>query len=206
MLMVFRLGFYVVLILAGLVLGAGVVGAQAQLAEPAAIVTGYEMARNRGDIDAALTFFADDATITQRNTTYSGKDEIRRYLEAINGRGRLVVVSNRRVSGIQLTWVERPAGQNVNGFETSVAAIVQDGKIKAIVYNGAIAPARTEASTDGRSPLPALLGLASVILVLSAAILAISTGLPNSRTPQSTLRGRLHRDLQVWRSARGTSG
>ena len=211
---VVRVGLYVAVLAAGLLLGVSAAGAQirtqssssSQGGEPAAIVTAYEMARNRGDIDAALAYFADDATITQRNTTYTGKDDIRRYLEAITGRGRFVVVSNRRVNGIQLTWTERPAGQNVNGFEQSVAAIVQDGKINAIVYNGAFPAARNEASADGRSLLPALLGLAAVILVFSGAVLVISTGLPHARAPrQSTLRGRLHQDLQVWRSARSAS-
>jgi hypothetical protein len=208
---VVRLGLYLAVLAGGLLLGVTAAGAQirtqsSQTGEPAAIVTGYEMARNRGDIDAAMSYFADDATITQRNTTYSGTDEIRRYLEASTGRGRFVVVSNRRLNGVQLTWSERPAGQNVNGFEQTVAAIVQDGKIKAIVYNGSLPAARTEVSADGRSLMPALLGLAAVILVFSGAILVISTGLPHPRVPQSTLRGRLHQDLQVWRSARSASG
>src|SRR5690242_17436607 len=115
------------------VLAAPVVAAQvnAQTSDPAAIVTAYEMARNRGDVDQAIALFADDATLTQRSTTFTGREEIRRYLQNATGRGRFVVISNRKVNGTQLTWTERPAGQNINGIEVNVEAIVQDGKIKA---------------------------------------------------------------------------
>src|SRR5256885_11390793 len=83
-----------------LTLGAAIAAAQVrQPSEAVTVVTAYEMARNRGDIDAALAYFADDATLVQRNTVYSGRDEIRRYLESSIGRGRFVVVANRRLLG-----------------------------------------------------------------------------------------------------------
>src|SRR5205085_3513920 len=118
------------------------VAAQAQVPEPMSVLTAYEMARSRGDFDLAVSYFADDATLTQRNTVYSGRDEIRRYLQAAAVRGRFVVVSNRRLNGNQLSWVERPSGQNVNGIEVTVEALVQDGKITAMVYNGSLPPTR----------------------------------------------------------------
>src|SRR5260370_30586626 len=67
--------------------------------DPSAVITGYEMARNRRDLDGALAFFADDATIVQRTTTFAGKDEIRKFLDAVSTRSRFVVVSDRRTSG-----------------------------------------------------------------------------------------------------------
>jgi hypothetical protein len=194
------------LVLAVSVIGSSAVAAQAQVPEAMAVVTAYEMARNRGDLDVAVTYFADDGTLTQRSTTYTGRDEIRRYLQAATARGRFVVISNRRLNGNQLTWTERPASQNVNGVEVTVEAVVQDGKIKALAYNGTLAPARSELSVDGRAQLPALLGMASVVLLLGGLILLTSTGLPHTSLPQSRLRGRLMQDLQVWRAARTVSG
>jgi hypothetical protein len=177
-----------------------------QANEPAAIIGAYEAARNRGDLDTAMSYFADDATVTQRTATFNGKEEIRRYLQAAIGRGRFVVSSNRRSTGSQLNWVERPAGQNINGVEVSVEAIVKDGKIAALSYNGSISAARLEPALDGRAQLPALLGLASVVMVLSGVVLVASSGLGRPQLAQSSLRGHLLQDLQVWRSARGASG
>jgi len=75
--------------------------------DPSAVVTAFEMARNRNDTDAALSYFADNAVITQRNTTFSGKDEIRKYLDTFSTRSRYVVVSDRHISGNIVTWTER---------------------------------------------------------------------------------------------------
>src|ERR1700716_4559206 len=80
-------------------------------ADPAAVISAYEMARNRRDIDTALAYFADDATINQRSTTFAGKDEIRKFLDGISARSRFVVVSDRRVSGNHVTWTERAGTQ-----------------------------------------------------------------------------------------------
>jgi hypothetical protein len=204
-----RVASAVCLLVALVSLGATAAAAQIslQVTDPAAVISAYETARNRGDVDSALSYFADDATVSQRNSTLSGKEEIRRYLQGITGRGRFVVVANRRVNGNQLSWTERPSGQNVNGFEIAVEAIVQDGMIKALSYNGAASVPRQEPSLDGRAQLPALLGLGSVLLVLSGVVLVASTGVGRPRAgASSSLRGRLMQDLQVWRSARGTNG
>jgi hypothetical protein len=183
--------------------------AQSSANEPNAVVTAYEAARNRGDIDTALSYFADDATVTQRVTVYTGKDEIRRYLESAIARARPVQVTNRRVSGIQLTWQERPTpGQSANPLEVSVQAVVQDGKIKALVFNGGSPQARADQASDGRAQLPALLGLGAVLLVISGVLLVASTGpgMSGRDQPPSRLRGRLMTDLQGWRAARGLNG
>jgi hypothetical protein len=188
--------------------GAVVASAQVsnQGSEPAAVITAYEMARNRGDIDAAVAFFADNAVISQRSTTFTGRDEIRRYLQNSTGRGRFVVVTNRKTNGNHVSWVERPAGQNVNGVEVAVEAIVRDGKIRALSYNSGAILTRLEPAVDGRAQLPAVVGLGSVVVVLSSVVLLASTGLGQARGEESSLRGRLLRDLHVWRSARGVNG
>src|SRR5437762_1581769 len=80
-------------------------------ADPVAVITAYEVARNRQDIEGALTYFADNAMVTQRNTTFSGKDEIRNYLSSVVTRSRFIVVSDRHASGNIVTWTERTSTQ-----------------------------------------------------------------------------------------------
>jgi ketosteroid isomerase-like protein len=82
--------------------------------DPADVITAYEMARNRQDIDAALSYFADTATVSQRNQTFSGKDEIRKYLETVASRARFTVVSDRRSTGNIVTWTERTTAQTTS--------------------------------------------------------------------------------------------
>jgi hypothetical protein len=198
------LGLVLLLSTFGAVVASAQVGNQGS--EPASVITAYEMARNRGDIDAAVAFFADNAVISQRSTTFTGRDEIRRYLQNSTGRGRFVVVTNRKTNGNHVSWVERPAGQNVNGVEVAVEAIVRDGKIRALSYNSGAILTRLEPAVDGRAQLPAVVGLGSVVVVLSSVVLLASTGLGQARGEESSLRGRLLRDLHVWRSARGVNG
>jgi ketosteroid isomerase-like protein len=85
--------------------------ATAQAGDPAAVIVAYEMARNRRDLDAAVSYFADDATVSQRTTTYTGKDEIRKFLESLSTRARFIVVSDRHTVGNRVTWTERSSGQ-----------------------------------------------------------------------------------------------
>ena len=95
---------------AGFLVASGVIASMARAqpsGDPTAVVTAYEMARNRHDLDAALTYFADNAVITQRNTSFSGKDEIRKYLDTASTRSRYVVISDRQASGNIVTWTER---------------------------------------------------------------------------------------------------
>jgi hypothetical protein len=99
--------------------------------DPAAVITAYEMARNRRDLDAALAYFADDATISQRTTTFSGKDEIRKFLDGVSTRSRFVVISDRHTNGNRVTWTERSGttasstGQPGQGQLPASAALAQ---------------------------------------------------------------------------------
>lgn len=208
-------------------LSSGVVASMAKAqagGDPAAVITAYEMARNRRDVDAALAYFADDATISQRTTTFSGKDEIRKFLDASGTRSRFVVVSDRHANGTRVSWTERSGGQasgqaaqgpgasslasstmsssvSTPAFAVSVEAIVRDGKIRSLVYLAANQPARVDAVPDGRAQLPASVGLGAVLIVLFGFLAVASVGLRRSSSP-STLRGRLMHDLQGWSAAR----
>jgi hypothetical protein len=187
--------------------------------DPVAVITAYETARNQRDLDLALSYFADDATLTQRNTTFAGRDDIRRFLEGFSNRARFNTISDRQVSGNRVVWTERVsgpgtespsrppgglygAGSNLNGFSFGVEAIVQDGKIRSITYLPANQAPRLDLSVDGRAQLPASVGLMAVLIVLGVIMLIASLGLRRSATAASTLQGRLLQDLQGWSAAR----
>ena len=216
--------------------GVGALMVSAQLAsmakaqagiDPAAVVSAYEMARNRRDVDTALSYFADDATISQRSTTFAGKDDIRKFLDGISARSRFVVVSDRKVNGTRVTWTERagtqgpsPQGQpmslsqsqgssggpnstaNTNVFVVSVEAVVQDGKIQSLAYLPASQPLRADPALDGRAQLPAGVGLGAVVAVLLGVLMVASVGLTSRGASPSRLRGRMMHDLQGWSAAR----
>ena len=217
-------------------IGVGALMISAQLAsmakaqagvDPAAVVSAYELARNRRDVETALTYFADDATINQRSTTFTGKDDIRKFLDGISARSRFVVVSDRRVNGTRVTWTERagtqgpsPQGQpmslaqsqgsnggpnstaNSNAFVVSVEAVVQDGKIQSLAYLPTNQPLRSDPAFDGRAQLPASVGLGAVLAVLLGGLMVASAGLTSRGASPSRLRGRLMHDLQGWSAAR----
>jgi hypothetical protein len=171
-------------------------------ADPSSVITAFELARNRGDIDGALAYFAADASIRQRTSVMSGHVEIRRYLELLISRGRYPSVTNRRVDGTRVLWIERGMGQNASLAETSVEAVVVEGKIKLLAFQGAPAGQRNAAALDTRGQLPAMVGLGSVLLLLLGTLVMTSTRFGRTASAPSTLQGRLMHDLRGWRTAR----
>src|SRR5438132_3384003 len=105
--------------------------------DPAAVITGYEMARNRRDLDAAVAYFADDASIVQRTTSFTGKDEIRKFLDASSARSRFVVVSDRRTVGNRVTWNERTGGPAGPGPNTPGQGVQNTGLNGTLANNAA---------------------------------------------------------------------
>ncbi len=103
----------------------------------------------------------------------------------------------------QVAWTERLTTQASN-LEFGVEAQLQDGKIKALIYDGGPNSGRLEPLTDTSGSLPALLGMAAVALVLSAGVAGVSVGLPLPRRAltASSLRGRLVPALQTWTTTR----
>jgi hypothetical protein len=203
--------------------------ARAQSAvDPTSVITDYETARNHHDIDAALSYFADDASISQRATVFSGKDDLRRFVEVMTMRAQFIVVSDRHASGDHVIWTERStgfgSGQGIGsqgygvrsqvpapamgmpglaGGLVSVDAVVEDGKIQSLTYMpGTQAQLRIDPSADGRT-LPAMAGFGIVALVLAAALALAWVGVGRSRSAASSMRGRMMSGLESWTAARG---
>lgn len=210
-----------------LLVGSGLVASmaraqQASTADASAVISAFEAARTRRDIEGALTYFADDASVSVRNTQYAGKDEIRKYLEAPLTRSRSVVVSDRKAIGNRVTWTERMNTQgstspqlqrqssvsstsgsaNATGFAVSVEAIVQDGKIHALTYLAGGQIARPDPSLEGRVQLPATVGLGAVLAMMAGVLVFASVGSSRATPGVSTMRGRLMHDLKGWSAAR----
>jgi ketosteroid isomerase-like protein len=173
--------------------------------DPSVVVNGFEQARNQRDVDATLSFFADDATLTDRTQrVYRGRDEIRGYFQqlATRGRGLTLATVNVKVNGSEVSWTERPPTQTGGGFEIGVDAVIRDGKIRSMAYSStAIVAQRLDPNLDGRSSFPALVGLVAVLVTLAAAAAVVSaTGNGPAPGRESHLRGRLVAELATWRA------
>jgi len=223
-----RVGFLGVILLLAIWAGSLVSsGASAQSQDPTAVIAAYESARNNRDIEGALGYFADDATVSQRQTSFVGKAQIRQFLQGSVTRVRFVVVQDAHASGDVVTWTERTAGLTLNvgapqpiqqqqpsggqaaqvgtgsfGFQRQVEAVVQDGKIKALAYNGAGEASAVDLVRDSRPQLPAVLGLGSVLAVLVGLVGVGSSGWGRPPATASSLQGRLVAGLQGWTAAR----
>ncbi|MBV9357113.1 MAG: nuclear transport factor 2 family protein [Chloroflexi bacterium] len=189
-----------------LVVVAGLIpcAALAQTDASSALVDSYEGARNQHDIEGALSLFTDDAVVRDRSGhEHVGKDQIRQYLLLTSLRGRSVPTDVHQVGTNQVAWTERLTTQ-VSNLEFGVEAQLQDGKIKALIYDGGPNSGRLEPLTDTSGSLPALVGMAAVALVLSAGVAGVSVGLPLPRRglTASSLQGRLVPALQTWTTSR----
>jgi hypothetical protein len=172
--------------------------AQQPPTDPVGVLVAFELARNRGDLDAALSYFASDAVVVQRSARFNGRDEIRTFLQAAPNRGRATVIANRRQDGSRVTWNERIGSPNANTGDVNAEAVVLEGKIRSLVYNGILPGQRFDGALDARSQLPATLGLGSVLFVLLGMVGVIASGLGHARRAPSSLQGRLMHDLRGW--------
>jgi len=145
--------------------------ASAQSSDPSDVVSAYETARRSGDTEAMLAVFADNAVIVDRlGYSHTGPDEVRRILRIDNSRGRGLGVTDRRVSGEHVFWVE-PAATPLLTVETTVEAVVVGGRITRLVY-------RSEQGVQAEPPrvgnlLPAFVGMIVPLLVASLSLTAL---------------------------------
>jgi hypothetical protein len=176
--------------------------AAAQSADPDAVVRAYASARTSGDRDALLALFADDAVVTDRlGQRHAGRDEIRRLVHLASGRGQGLAITERRVNGDHVSWVEQAATPDQN-FAFAVDAIVQGGQIRSLVFEDYESePHGAEPLTAG-TVLPPALGLAlPLLLLLLVTAIALSAS-PTAAATTSRDRPVLLASLRQWRQAR----
>ena len=136
--------------------------------DPASVVAAYETARNRRDLDAALGYFADDATVSQRTTTFSGKDEIRRFLDGASARSRFVVVTDRQTTGNRVSWTER-SGQPLSAQQTAGTGQAVGGQTQSVAgqtqnITGQSAQSLNSAvATNGNGTTPAPVSVEAIV-------------------------------------------
>jgi ketosteroid isomerase-like protein len=185
------------LVLASLLPGLAV----AQDAGPDTVARAYESARRSSDLDALLALFADDAVITDRlGYKHAGTAEIRRLLQIASSRGQALAITERRVSGDHVSWVEQAATPDLN-FAFAVDAIVQGGRIRSLVYRD-YGPAGLGAEPSVVGTLvPAPLGLVVPLLVLTVATIILSVPHPGAAS-RSRGRTALLAGLRQWQQTR----
>jgi hypothetical protein len=105
----------------------------AQESDPATVTQQFDDALNAGQVDTALSLFADDAVvITVDNISFSGKAEIQTYLMiAVGANYHADLVGERQVSGDKVTWTADTVFGD-NRVRIMNVAVVQGGKIKSI--------------------------------------------------------------------------
>lgn len=161
-----------------------VVAVCAQGRDPASVVQAFEAALRASNADGAAALFTDDAVITTQTATYTGKAQIRPYLQGLVAQHfHFTRVGSRQVTGAHERHTSRVAydGLKQLGLTTLTATsdvVVQGGKISA--FRVAFTPAslqRLQAAQAAHQPpaatpvMPATGGdrtpLAAVVLLLA---------------------------------------
>lgn len=125
--------------LVSLVVAPAGVGAQAM--DPESVVRAWHEATHAGDVDAALEYLADDATVTLvppppgMSGTLQGKDAIRDWYEQQAAGNAESEIIELQVNGNQVTLRETYVDDSLRGMgvqevELVVEAVVEDGLIQ----------------------------------------------------------------------------
>jgi hypothetical protein len=137
--------------------------------DPAGVVLAYTDAANAGDLEAALAFWAADATCTLEPAAFSGQSrfsgttEIRSLVERIiveHARAELgdIRVDADRVTARARFTLHSMRRLGIEALEATVDASVQDGKIQSIAYTftpksaGMLETARAALSASAQLP------------------------------------------------------
>jgi hypothetical protein len=140
------------------------------------IVDRFINARNRGDVDATVALFADDATVTQPDRRIYTGAELRWLMQQGIFRGESILIANRRQFGDYVSWEEH-VRYHGSTRGAQARAIIRDGRIKSLAYGTASPLEGTDAAVSARTGFPALTGLGTVasFLVGTFALLLVST-------------------------------
>ncbi len=106
----------------------------AQTTDPLAIVQANFAALNRGDVEAALAMFADDATLSSATGSATGKEQIRRKVQADVAIHVQLNASNLRVTGDQVTYTfsvsnDQFRSLGIDAVEGEGTVTIRGGKI-----------------------------------------------------------------------------
>ncbi|HEX9924855.1 MAG TPA: nuclear transport factor 2 family protein, partial [Anaerolineae bacterium] len=102
-----------------------------------AVMDAYTAAINAHDVEAALSYVADDAVYDRSVGAFNGKEEVRGFIQGIIDRNvHVELIGERTVDGERVTWQSRvmlddpanPGGPQIEVRNNS-ESIVRDGKI-----------------------------------------------------------------------------
>jgi ketosteroid isomerase-like protein len=120
------------LVISGLFFFANSQQAQANI-EPVLLVDNTFAAINAGDVESAVTLFAQDAIAENRvrSKTYQGTSEIRQMLQGMHREGRVYEIVELKMNGDLITMIVEVSDRGyVWGTETIEATVV-DGVVQA---------------------------------------------------------------------------
>jgi hypothetical protein len=135
----------VIVVTMSVVLLALPVALYAQEPDPMAIINAWVEALNAGDIDAALSYLADDAVVQivppapGTSGVFSGKGEIRGWYETVVGQHGVTVLSDCQIDGETVTCVNTYAEDSFRslGIDSVVGewvAVVREGKLQSYTF------------------------------------------------------------------------
>jgi ketosteroid isomerase-like protein len=160
----------------------------AQETDPLTIVNSWLEALNAGDVDAALSYLADNAQITS-DQAYTGKEEIRGWYEDLVGANGTSTLSDCQVDGETVTCSsvytdDGLRAMGVDFLEGALVLVVRDGEIQSYTFTPSPEslaklppPPATLAETGGGSLSPYHLVMALGGLVVAGGLLITTLGL-----------------------------
>ena len=114
----------------------------AQEASPITVINAWAAALNAGDVEAALSYLADNAVLTfvppsmpGDDGIFTGKEEIRAWYQGLVAAKGVTTLSDCQVKGEQVTCLDTYAdaglqGMGVDFLEAELVATVRGGKIQ----------------------------------------------------------------------------
>jgi hypothetical protein len=160
----------------------------AQETDPLTVVNSWVEALNAGDVDAALSYLADDAQITS-DQLYTGKEEIRGWYVSLAGANGISTLRDCQVDGETVTCSsvytdDGLQAMGVDFLEGALVLIVRDGEIQTYAFTPSPEslaklppPPATLAETGGGSLSPNHLVVALGGLVVAGGLLITTLGL-----------------------------
>ena len=102
------------------------------ITEPVSVIEAFHEALNDGDIDAAMSFVAEDARFVT-DDIYTGKAEVRGFYERVLGSNPHFQLSDFKLEGDTVTWIAEVTRYEGGFPATPTEAVVQNGKIVSLI-------------------------------------------------------------------------